>query len=163
MFSSLVSFLEKSLAPPPGAQRAPLPQQELRVAAAALLVEMSRADFDEGVEELDLARQLLTERYGLEAGDAAELVKAAQQEADHTVSLFRFTHLVNQHLDPAAKRELMAMLWDVAYADGRLDKHEDALMHKLADLLYVPLAELMREKDAAKQRLKTREKEAKER
>ena len=158
MFSSLVSFLEKRLAPVPGAQRTPLPQQELRVAAAALLVEMSRADFDEGMEELALARQLLTERYGLEPEDAAELVKAAQQEADRTVSLFRFTHLVNQHLDPVAKRELMAMLWDVAYADGRLDKHEDALMHKLADLLYVPLVELMQEKDAAKRRLKAREK-----
>lgn len=157
MFSSLVSFLEKQLAPPPGTLRAPLPQQELRVAAAALLVEMSRSDFDEGEVELDLARKLLTERYGLEPQDAAELVKAAQQEADHSVSLFRFTHLVNQHLDPVTKLELMAMLWDVAYADGRLDKHEDALMHKLADLLYVPLADLMREKEAAKQRLKSRE------
>lgn len=158
MFSSLVSFLENRLAPTPGTRQAPLPQQELRVATAALLVEMSRADFDEGVEELGLARRLLTERYGLEPEDAGELVKAAQQEADHTVSLFRFTHLVNQHLDPAAKRALMGMLWDVAYADGRLDKHEDALMHKLADLLYVPLVELMQEKDAAKRRSKTREK-----
>ena len=157
MFSSLVSFLEKRLAPPPGDARAPLPQQELRVAAAALLVEMSRADFDEGAAELDLARQLLTERYGLEPQDAAALVQAARQEADHSVSLFRFTHLVNQHLDPAGKLELMAMLWDVAYADGRLDKHEDALMHKLADLLYVPLTDLMREKDAAKRRMKSRE------
>jgi len=157
MFSSLVSFLEKRLAPQSGAEGAALPQQELRIAAAALLVEMSRADFDEDAAELDLARELLTERYGLEPEDAAALVKAARQEADHTVSLFRFTHLVNQHLDPAAKRELMAMLWDVAYADGRLDKHEDALMHKLADLLYVPLPELMQEKDAAKRRLKSRE------
>lgn len=159
MFSSLVSFLEQRLASPSDSQRAPVLQQELRVAAAALLVEMSRADFDEGTEELDLAQRLLMERYGLESGDAAELVKAARQEADHTVSLFRFTHLVNQHLDAAGKRELMAMLWDVAYADGRLDKHEDALMHKLADLLYVPLAELMREKDAAKRRLKARDKD----
>ena len=159
MFSSLVSFLEQRLASPSDSQRAPVLQQELRVAAAALLVEMSRADFDEGTEELDLAQRLLMERYGLESGDAAELVKAARQEADHAVSLFRFTHLVNQHLDAAGKRELMAMLWDVAYADGRLDKHEDALMHKLADLLYVPLAELMREKDAAKRRLKARDKD----
>lgn len=159
MFSSLVSFLEQRLASPAGDGRAPVPQQELRVAAAALLVEMCRSDFDEADVELELARQLLTERYGLEPADAAELLKAAQQESDHSVSLFRFTHLVNQHLDSAGKRELMAMLWDVAYADGRLDKHEDALMHKLADLLYVPPVELMQEKDAAKRRLKAREKE----
>jgi uncharacterized tellurite resistance protein B-like protein len=134
-----------------------VPHDELRVAAAALMVEMSRADFEEAEVELELVRDLLTERYGLAPGDAADLIKAAQQESDHSASLFRFTHLVNQHLDPAEKLELMAMLWDVAYADGRLDKHEDALMHKLADLLYVPLKDLIREKEAAKKREKSRE------
>ncbi len=127
------------------------------MAAAALLVEMSRADFDEAEVELEKARELLTERYGLEPGDAAELIKAAQAESDHSASLFRFTHLVNQHFQPEEKLQLMAMLWDVAYADGRLDKHEDALMHKLADLLYVPLKDLIREKEAAKKREKSRE------
>jgi uncharacterized tellurite resistance protein B-like protein len=157
MFASLVSFLEKHLAPPPGTKAAPVPQQELRMAAAALMVEMSRSDFDEAEVELGLARDLLAERYSLSPADAVELIKAAQQESDHSASLFRFTHLVNQHLDPAEKLQLMAMLWDVAYADGRLDKHEDALMHKLADLLYVPLKDLIKEKEAAKQRGKSRE------
>jgi uncharacterized tellurite resistance protein B-like protein len=156
MFSSLVSFLERHLAAP-DAKAPAVPHAELRVAAAALMVEMSRADFDEAAVELEVARKLLTERYGLEGADAAELIKAAQQESDHSASLFRFTHLVNQHFQPAEKLELMAMLWDVAYADGRLDKHEDALMHKLADLLYVPLKDLIREKEAAKQREKSRE------
>jgi uncharacterized tellurite resistance protein B-like protein len=156
MFSSLVSFLEKHLAAP-DAKMQPVPHDELRVAAAALLVEMSRADFDEAEVELGVARELLTERYSLTPADAAELIKAAQQESDHSASLFRFTHLVNQHFQPAEKLELMAMLWDVAYADGRLDKHEDGLMHKLADLLYVPLKDLIREKEAAKRRMKSRE------
>jgi uncharacterized tellurite resistance protein B-like protein len=157
MFSSLVSFLEKHLGTPAGTQAAPVPQEDLRMAAAALLVEMSRADFDEAEVELEKARELLTERYGLEPGDAAELIKAAQKESDHAASLFRFTHLVNQHLDMEEKLQLMAMLWDVAYADGRLDKHEDALMHKLSDLLYVPLKDLIKEKEAAKKREKSRE------
>ena len=158
MFSALVSFLDKHLGPAGPKTAAPVPQDQLRVAAAALMVEMSRSDFDEAEVELDLARDLLAERYSLAPEDAAELIKAAQQESDHSASLFRFTHLVNQHLDPAGKLALMAMLWDVAYADGPLDKHEDALMHKLAHLLYVPLADLIREKEAAKQRQKSREK-----
>ena len=157
MFTSLVSFLEKHLGPADPNMMPPVPHDQLRVAAAALLVEMSRSDFDEAEVELDLVRDLLAERYGLSPVDAADLINAAQQESDHSASLFRFTHLVNQHLDPAEKLQLMAMLWDVAYADGRLDKHEDALMHKLADLLYVPLKDLMREKEAAKKREKSRE------
>jgi uncharacterized tellurite resistance protein B-like protein len=156
MFTSLVSFLEKHLAAPDAKQQ-PVLHDQLRVAAAALLVEMSRSDFDEAEMEMGLARDLLAERYGLTPTDAAELIKVAQQESDHSASLFRFTHLVNQHFQPDEKLELMAMLWDVAYADGRLDKHEDALMHKLADLLYVPLKDLIREKEAAKKREKSRE------
>jgi uncharacterized tellurite resistance protein B-like protein len=157
MFSALVSFLDKHLGPGDPNTVAPVPHDQLRIAAAALMVEMSRADFDEAEAELGVARDLLAERYGLTPNDAGELIKAAQQESDHSASLFRFTHLVNQHLDPGEKLALMAMLWDVAYADGRLDKHEDALMHKLADLLYVPLKDLIREKEAAKQREKSRE------
>ncbi|HEY3860035.1 MAG TPA: TerB family tellurite resistance protein [Gammaproteobacteria bacterium] len=157
MFSALVSFLDKHLGPGDPTTVAPVPQDQLRIAAAALMVEMSRADFDEAEVELGVAQDLLAERYSLAPADALELIKAAQKESDHSASLFRFTHLVNQHLDPAEKLQLMAMLWDVAYADGRLDKHEDALMHKLADLLYVPLKDLIREKEAAKQREKSRE------
>lgn len=155
MFTSLVSFLEKRFAPEPGEK--PVPEADLRVAAAALLVEMSRADFEEAEVELERAKDVLTERYALEPGEAAALLSAARAESDHAVSLFRFTHLINQHLEMPDKLQLMGMLWDVAYADGRLDKHEDALMHKLADLLYVPIPDLMQAKDGAKKRAKSRE------
>ena len=157
MFTALVSFLEKHLGPVGSEADGSVPHDELRMAAAALIVEMARADFDEAEVELERARDLLAERYALSPADAVELIQAAQEESDHSASLFRFTHLVNQHLDPGEKLAVMAMLWDVAYADGRLDKHEDALMHKLADLLYVPLTDLMREKEAARQRQKARE------
>ena len=150
MFSSLVSFLEQRFKEDPQAK--PVPRDELRVACAALLVEMVRADFDESEAEVVRAREVLTERYGLDGPDAERLLDAARREADHAVSLFRFTHLVNQHLGPVDKFALMGMLWDVAHADGRIDKHEDALMHKLADLMYVPHADLMRLKEKSRER-----------
>jgi uncharacterized tellurite resistance protein B-like protein len=153
MLSSLLSFLEQRLATP---GVTPVQPDALRVAAAALLVEMARADFDEADTELERAREILAERYGLTPEAAAELLRTAQGESDRAVSLFRFTHLINQHLDMPEKIGLMGMLWDVAYADGRLDKHEDALMHKLADLMYVPLAELMAAKDRARKKSRER-------
>ncbi|HEV2112272.1 MAG TPA: TerB family tellurite resistance protein [Gammaproteobacteria bacterium] len=153
MFSSLLSFLEERLAPP---GEDAVSHDELRVAAAALLVEMARADFNEDEMELGRARELLAERYGLTGAGAEELLAAASRESDHAVSLFRFTHLINQHLSMPEKLALMGMLWDVAYADGRLDKHEDALMHKLADLLYVPLVDLMAAKERAQKKMRER-------
>ena len=123
------------------------PEDELRLAVAALLVEMARADFQADAGELDQARTALAQRYGLRPEEAASLLAAAEREADQSVSLYRFTRLINERLAPADKLTLVRMLWEVAYADERLDKHEDALMHKLADLLYVPLSDLMRLKD----------------
>ena len=40
----------------------------------------------------------------------------------------------------------MGRLWIVAFADGRLDKYEDAMVHKIGELLYVPRSEVMRRK-----------------
>jgi uncharacterized tellurite resistance protein B-like protein len=36
------------------------------------------------------------------------------------------------------------MLWQVALADERLDKHEDYTVRKIADLLYVTHSDLIR-------------------
>ncbi|HSC47719.1 MAG TPA: TerB family tellurite resistance protein, partial [Gammaproteobacteria bacterium] len=77
-------------------------------------------------------------------------------ESDRAASLFHFTQTLNRQLEPEGKVELMQMLWEVAYADGRLDKYEDALMHKLADLLYVPVRDLMRAKERAQEKARER-------
>lgn len=154
-FSSLVKFLEQRF-DSPAASAAPA-EDELHLAVAALLVEMARADFQADAEELDQAQVALMERYGLTAGEVAALMAAAAQEADQAVSLFRFTRFINERLAPADKLELVRMLWEVAYADGHLDKHEDALMHKLADLLYVPLTDLMRLKDGVSKKMRERQ------
>lgn len=153
MFAPLLSFIEQRFASP---QAPPVPHEALRVATAALLVEMARADINEDESELEEAKQLLAERYGLNEQLSAELLAAAQTESDRSVSLFRFTHLINQHFGMPDKLLLMEMLWGVAYTDGRIDKHEDALMHKLAELLYVPLNDLMNAKDRVRKKKKER-------
>lgn len=148
MFASLVEFVERVI----GDRRANAvadPQQALRLAVAALCVEMARADMDEKPEEIERAQGMLAQRFSLTDEEAQALIAAGQVESDRSESLYRFTHLLNAHLDAPRKQSLLEMLWRVAYEDGNLDKYEDALMHKLAELLYVPIAELMRAKQNA--------------
>jgi uncharacterized tellurite resistance protein B-like protein len=146
MFASLVDFLERNFASGPAAA-AQSPDTDTRLAVAALCVEMARADFDEQSEELDRAGRLLAERFNLDRAETQALLQAGRSQADQSVSLYRFTRPLNQTLDMPAKIALIEMLWQVALEDGKLDKYEDALMHKLADLLYVPLADLMLAKE----------------
>lgn len=146
MFASFVNFLEKSLAD----KRVEAdPEHALRLAVAALCVEMARADMRDDTAELERAKQMLAQRFSLTDADAQALIAAGRTQSDQSVSLYHFTHLLNDHLDDSGKRTLLEMLWRVAYEDGVLDKYEDALMHKLAELLYVPLVDLIRAKDRA--------------
>ena len=65
------------------------------------------------------------------------------------VSVYEFTQLLHQHLDQSEKAKIIGMLWQLAYADGRLDKYEDSLVTKISDLLYVSRGRSMRLKHDA--------------
>jgi uncharacterized tellurite resistance protein B-like protein len=49
------------------------------------------------------------------------------------------------------KLQIIENVWRIAYADGRLDKHEDYLVHKLATLLRLSHKQLIEAKLKAKQ------------
>lgn len=149
MFAQLVKFLDQQLNSRNG--NAPVSADELQRAVAALCVEMARADMQEHPDELARAQAVLAQRFSLSNEQAAGLLKDGVVESDRSASLYRFVTLINRQFDTDAKRDLLVMLWRVAYADGLLDKYEDALMHKLADLMYVPVVELMRAKNLALQ------------
>jgi uncharacterized tellurite resistance protein B-like protein len=127
---------------------APAPRQppSEQLAVALLLLELARADFEfPEVERLKI-RDLLAQRYGLDAAQAEALLGQAQAIEQEAVSLYDYVQALNARLDAAAKREVMRMLWQVAYADGRLDKYEEHLLRKLGGLLYVSDEDYIRAK-----------------
>lgn len=124
----------------------------LRLATAVLMIDVARADhvFDEN--EFVRVLQLVEQHFGLSPEEAAELVNSASDQADDLVSVHEFTALLHEHLDENEKARIIGMLWDIAYADGQLDKYEDSLVLKISDLLYVSRARVMRLKHDARQR-----------
>lgn len=124
----------------------------LRLATAVLMIDVARADhvFDEN--EFDRVLQLVEQHFGLSPEEAAELVNSASGQADDLVSVHEFTALLHEHLDENEKARIVGLLWEIAYADGRLDKYEDSLVLKISDLLYVSRARVMRLKHDTRQR-----------
>jgi len=125
----------------------------LRLATAVLMIDVARADHVFEESEFDSMLQLIEFHFELSPEQAAELVNAAGEKADDMVSLFEFTQLLNKQLDEKEKSRIVSLLWQVAYADGRLDKYEDALVLKISDLLYVSRGRVMRLKHDAQQNL----------
>jgi uncharacterized tellurite resistance protein B-like protein len=118
---------------PSDAERA----DELQLAVAALLVEAARMDDHFDAAERAVIERLLAGRFDLAPDATRRLLDAAERTADLSTQLFRFTHLAVQRLDAAGRVRLVEMLWEVAYADGTLDPDEDALLRRIAGLLYV--------------------------
>jgi uncharacterized tellurite resistance protein B-like protein len=123
----------------------------LRLATAVLMIDVARADHVFEESEFDSMLQLIESHFELSPEQAAELVNAAGDKADDMVSLFEFTQLLHKHLDEQEKARIVSLLWQVAYADGQLDKYEDALVLKISDLLYVSRGRVMRLKHDAQQ------------
>ena len=124
------------------------------LAVALLLLELARSDFEMPEVELAKMRELLAQRYQLDPAQVDQLMRQAQSSGNEAVSLYDYVQALNGRLDAAAKRGLMEMLWQLAYADGRLDKHEEYLLRKLAGLLYVSDADYIRAKIAVEDSLR---------
>ena len=123
----------------------------LRLATAVLMIDVARADHVFEESEFDSMLQLIESHFDLSPEQAAALVNAAGEKADDMVSLFEFTQLLHKQLDEREKARIVSLLWQVAYADGQLDKYEDALVLKISDLLYVSRGRVMRLKQDAQQ------------
>ena len=63
---------------------------------------------------------------------------AATQAEQEAIDLYRFTSLLNRCLDESGRLQIVEMMWQVAYADGRVTEFEDNLIWRAADLLHVP-------------------------
>jgi uncharacterized tellurite resistance protein B-like protein len=124
-------------------------QAVLRLATAVLMIDVARADhvFDES--EFDKVLQLVQGHFGLSAGESADLVVDASARAEDLVDIHEFTKLLHDYLTEDEKAQIVSLLWQIAYADGRLDKYEDSLVLKISDLLYVSRGRVMRLKHDA--------------
>jgi uncharacterized tellurite resistance protein B-like protein len=121
-------------------------REPLELATAALLVELARADFSESPDEIEAIRHLLQARFKLQGQALDELVENATRRANVSVSLHEFTHRLNRELSDEDKVEIVEMLWRVSHADGRIDKHEEHLIRRIAGLLHVSDSERVRTK-----------------
>lgn len=122
----------------------------LRMATAVLMVDVASADHVFEDEEHDKVLRLIERHFRLDPEEAAGILNAASEQAEDLVSLHEFTQHLHNSLDQKEKARVVSLLWQVAYADGDLDKFEDSLVLKISDLLHVDRARVMRLKHDAR-------------
>jgi len=148
MLRSLQDFFSRNVATDTGA--AGDTEDRLRLATAALFVEMTRADFEVSKVEDDAVVRSIETTLGIAGDRARELLQLAKEEASEAVELFQFTRLVDREFSAEQKADVVQRLWEVAMADSYVDKHEEYLVRKIANLLHVPHAEFIAAKKRAR-------------
>jgi len=121
-----------------GAQAGKGEERALQIATAALLVEAMHADGALKEPEHRAVASAIQSQFHLTADDTESLLRLAQAAADNATDYYRFTALINEHFTAEQKEQVVENLWQVAAADHKIDRLERTLVHKIADLLYVP-------------------------
>src|SRR5262245_46895035 len=114
---------------------------DYRVAAAALLIHAALIDGNMSDAEQEMLRTVIKQRFELDDAATSELLEQATNAEHDAVDLYHFTSILDRTLDEAGRRRIVEMMWEVAYADGRITEFEDNLIWRAADLLYVPSRE----------------------
>ena len=111
--------------------------EELHLAAAALLVESACLDGHFDGDERSSIERLLKERFELEEDEVSLLVADAEEAVAESGELYGFTKVIKDRYSSEERVEMIEMLWEVAFADGRLDHFEDNLIRRVGGLIFV--------------------------
>ena len=129
-------------------------EHALRIATAVLLLEVTRADYAEEVTEKETTYRLLQRHFELNDETTEALMAAAEDRSEASVGLHDYTRLLHEYLQEEEKHRVVEMLWRVALADKILDKHEDYLIGRISELLYVRRNDVLRLKDKVRRELR---------
>ncbi|MCK7459196.1 tellurite resistance TerB family protein [Idiomarina aminovorans] len=146
MLKALQNFFQQN---PTTAEQATLHQVEGLTNNAflslVLMTEISLADGKLSDEEHDHLLHELENEYDITDNQAENAIKEAVGAVREATSLHDFTAQLKA-LRYEQRVELLETLWVVAYADNKLDPHEESMLRKLADLLYISHADYIRAK-----------------
>ena len=148
MISTIRKLLQKSAAADKA--MASMDKEELiRMAAAILFVEVMHADHQVDKRERQLVKRALLESFSLSKQDAEELLQQAEDRVKDVTSLHEFTSLLHSRLNNEEKVMLIEQIWRIILADDNVDSHEEHLVRRIADLLYVSHRDYIRAKLSA--------------
>ena len=134
MLSDLIALFRADAA---GGSSGPLGAEDARLAFAALMVRVARADdlFDSGERAAILAE--LRARHRMTPDAAGALLAEAEEAEAKAPDTVRFTRILKQVTPYEARADLVESLWVVALEDGERHHMEDALLRQVAPLLGV--------------------------
>ena len=121
-------------------------KSEQELTYAALLIEVINSDNKFDDRERDKLLEILSSKLDIQKEELDNFTELAQKKSEDSTSLYEFTREINDQYEYEEKVSLITDLWGIAYSDGQLDKYEDYVIRKIADLIYVSHTDFIKSK-----------------
>ena len=136
MFIAIKKFIKKNIKPSSDSSDT-VSEHSLQLSTAALLIEMMRADTEISSDERRTIMDAIRSKFNLSDDETNTLLQLAEEELKKSTGYYEFTSLINKGFTYEQKVKVVEHLWEVAFVDKELDKHEEHMVRKIADLIFV--------------------------
>jgi len=123
---------------------------EVELIASVLAYEIARSDGEITEDESCLLMEEIKKISIKVDKDEKEIYKLIEMHSNDSVSFYEFIEDININFLKEEKLTLIKFLWDVAYADSKLELDEERLIRRIADLIRIKDIEVLKLKDIAK-------------
>ena len=123
---------------------------ELELTALVLAYEVARSDGVISTSELEVLLQEVKKIAPVVNKDEGVILEILEQFSADSVSFHEFIEDINKDLSKDEKLSLITILWEVAFADLKLEVNEERLVRRIADLIYIKDMDVLRIKDKVK-------------
>tara|TARA_B110000090_G_scaffold157364_1_gene173106 strand:+ start:257 stop:688 length:432 start_codon:yes stop_codon:yes gene_type:complete len=127
-----------------------IPEFEVELIAAVLAYEIARSDGEITEEESNLLINEIKKISEKVKKNDEEVLLLIEKHSNDSVSFHEFVEDINKDFSKEEKISLIEFLWNMAYADSKLDVDEERLIRRIADLIRIKDVDVLKLKDKAK-------------
>ena len=128
-------------------------KKRLQIATCALFIEIANADDNFSEDERKHIIDAMKDYFDLSEEYVNELIELSEERIQHSVSLYEFTDIINNHLTGDEKYEVIKNLWKLVLIDNELNKYEDYYIRKISNNLHMSHIDLVTAKMEVKNEL----------
>ena len=115
-------------------------------ACISLMIEVSLADQSIDESDIESLKRTLSNKFNIEEAQISSLISAGKESQEESTSLYEFTRVINDDFSFEEKYDLIKSMWEIAFADGNVDKYEEYVIRKVSDLIYISHEEFIKAK-----------------
>ncbi len=123
---------------------------EIELTASVLAYEIARIDGKVDESELAILLEEIEKISKKVNKSTEEILKIIEKYSQDSVSFYEFVEDINKYYSKEEKLSLLSFMWQIAYADNKLEVEEEKIIRRFADLIRIKDLDVLKLKDAAK-------------